>query len=87
MTRVTLDAATRAKLTERTELLDEDGRLVGWFVTPEEFFRLVCADAQNDFDHTTTEECRREVAEQGVVPGEEVRKMFAENRRRWETRK
>lgn len=86
MTRVTLDAATRAKLTQRTELFDENGRLVGLFLTPEEYFQLVCAEAQHDFDHTTRDECLRDIQENGGVPAEEVRKMFAENRRRWEER-
>jgi hypothetical protein len=87
MTRLTLDAATTAKLTEQAAIFDESGRMVGLFLTPEAAFRFVCMEAQHDFDHTTTEQCRREVAEQGTVSAEEVRKMFAENRRRSEARK
>lgn len=87
MTRLTLDASLTAKLTEQTALFDESGRMVGLFITPEEAFRFVCMEAEHDFDHTTSEECRRDIERDGGVPAEEVRKMFAENRRRWEARK
>ena len=87
MTRVTLDAATLAKLTQQTALFDENGRMVGAFLTPVEYFQFLCLEAQHDFDHTTSEECRRDIERNGGVPAEEVRKMFSENRRRWESRK
>ncbi len=87
MTRVTLDAATLAKLTEQSALFDENGRMVGAFLTPEEYFQFVCAEAQRDFDTTTTEQCRKEVAEQGAVPAEEVMRILRADLQAWRERK
>ncbi len=86
MTRVTLDAATLAKLTRQTALFDENGRMVGLFLTPEEAFQYVCMEAQRDFDTTTTEQCRKEVAEQGAVPADEVMRILREDLQAWRNR-
>ena len=83
MTRLTLDATTSAKLTEQTALFDEGGRMVGMFLTPEQAFRFVCMEAQHDFDTTSSEECRREIEEQGGVPAEEVMRVLRADREAW----
>lgn len=90
MGKLVLDPASAEKLKgakERTELFDENGRFVGMFYTAEEAMRLLCAEAEWEFNHMTTEECRRDVELNGVCSAEEVRQTLRDIRKAWESRR
>jgi hypothetical protein len=88
MNRVILDAELREKLRGANaglEIADENGKVVGHFLTHEAFLRL----AESLLPSPTKEdisEARAEMLAQGGVSGDELLARLDATKRRWEAR-
>jgi hypothetical protein len=78
-TKLTIDPAMRAKLTQPLEFTDDAGQTVGFFLTPEEHARLRQAEEEQrrlDYEHArslfTDEELEASRAEGGEYTFEEM---------------